>query len=105
MVLGSALGAKCGLCYGLAVSRPHPKRSPSLPAHKGRVQSKSLLLGAVFTNKIALASGPRHRDDDRPLVVESDLSGEMAVGDQELDAIMRLLGAALDDVLSDTGGE
>jgi hypothetical protein len=39
------------------------------------------------------------------LVVESDLSGDMAVDDQELDAIVRLLGGALDDILSGTGGE
>jgi hypothetical protein len=36
------------------------------------------------------------------LVVESDLSAEMGVGDHELDAIIRLLGDALDDVLSGT---
>jgi hypothetical protein len=39
------------------------------------------------------------------LVVESNLSGDMAVEDQELDAIIRLLGATLDDILSGTGGE
>jgi hypothetical protein len=37
------------------------------------------------------------------LLVESDLSAEMAVGDHELDAI--ILGSALDDILSGTGGE
>ena len=37
------------------------------------------------------------------MLVESDLSGEMAVGDDELDAIIRLLGDALDDILSGTG--
>jgi hypothetical protein len=36
------------------------------------------------------------------LLVESDLSAEIAVGDDELDAIIRLLGDALDDVLSGT---
>jgi hypothetical protein len=35
------------------------------------------------------------------LPVESDLSAETAVGDDELDAIIRLLGDALDDILSD----
>ena len=32
-------------------------------------------------------------------------SAEMAVGDEELNAIIRLLGGALDDILSGTGGE
>ena len=39
------------------------------------------------------------------LLVESDLSGDMAVEDKELDAIIRLIGGALDDILSGTGGE
>jgi len=40
-----------------------------------------------------------------PFAVESELSGDMVVRDQELDAIIRLLGGALDDVLSGTGRE
>jgi hypothetical protein len=88
----------------MAVSRRLPKRPPSLPANQGEVQPKTLSSGPAFTNTIALANGPRPRDD-WSLVVESDLSGEMAVGDQELDAIMRLLGVALDDILSGTGSE
>jgi hypothetical protein len=39
------------------------------------------------------------------LLVESDLSAKMAVGDDELDAIIHLLGSALDGILSGTGGE
>jgi hypothetical protein len=34
------------------------------------------------------------------LAVESDLSYDILVGDQELDAITRLLGDALDDLLA-----
>ena len=60
---------------------------------------------AAVRSNVAFAGGPRQRDDEPPLLVESDLSGEMAVGDQELDAIIRLLGGALDDILSGTGGE
>jgi len=36
---------------------------------------------------------------DRALAVESELSGDMAVVDKELDAIARLLGDALHDLL------
>jgi hypothetical protein len=37
------------------------------------------------------------------VVVESDLSAEIAVGDHKLDAV--ILGSALDDILSGTGRE
>jgi hypothetical protein len=84
----------------MAEPRPHPERPP--PANGGRLQSKTLPSRAVRA-KVARAGGQRRRDDEPPLLVESDLSGEMAVGDQELDAIVRLLGDALDDILSGTG--
>ena len=77
-------------------------RSPSLPANQGWVQSKSRALRPVRTN-VAVAGGPRPRDEQPSLLVESDLSAEMAVGDHELDAI--ILGSALDDILSGTGRE
>jgi len=34
------------------------------------------------------------------LELESDLSGDMVVGDRELDAIIRLLGDAMDDLFA-----
>jgi hypothetical protein len=68
------------------------------------VQSKTPPSRAVRSN-VAFPGGSRQRDHEPPLAVESDLSGEMAVGDQELDVIIRLLGGALDDILSGTGGE
>jgi hypothetical protein len=37
---------------------------------------------------------------DRALALESDVSCDMAVGDEELDAITRLLGEALDQFLA-----
>jgi hypothetical protein len=49
--------------------------------------------------------GSRRRNDEPPLVIESNLSGDTAIEDQELDAIIRLLGGALDDILSGSGGE
>ena len=61
------------------------------------MQSKTLAPRAV-PNNIAFAGGLRQGDNELPLLVESDLSDAMAVGDQELDAIIRLLGDALDDV-------
>ena len=44
----------------------------------------------------------RVRNRDRTMAIESDLSGDTAVTDDELDAIARLLGDELDTVLSDT---
>ena len=86
----------------MAVLRPHPKRTPSPPANQDRVQPKTLASAAVRAN-VASASGPKPRDEQPPLLVESDLSSEMAVGDHELEAIVRLLGGALDDILSGAG--
>jgi hypothetical protein len=83
----------------MAGLRPHRKCSASPPANQGSGQAKTLAPRPVRTN---VAGGPRPRDEQPPLVVESDLSAEMAVGDHELDAIIRLLGDALDDVLSGT---
>jgi hypothetical protein len=88
----------------MAVLRGHPKRSPSLQARQGRVRSKTLAPRAVRSN-IAFAGGLRQRDNDPPLRVESDLSDAMPVGNQELDDILRLLGGALDDILSGGGRE
>jgi hypothetical protein len=66
----------------MAGSRPYRRHPPSLPANQAQVRSQTLA---------------------SPLRVKSDLSGDMAVSDQELDAIMRLLGGAFDDLLSGTG--
>jgi hypothetical protein len=79
----------------------HPKRSPGLPANQGLVQSRTLAPQLSRTD-VAFAGGPQPGDEQLPLPVESDLSAEMAVGDDELDAIIRLLGDALDDILSGT---
>jgi hypothetical protein len=88
----------------MAASRPYQKRPPSLLGHRDPVQSKTPAARAVRSN-IAFAGESRRRNHEPPLVVESDLSGDMAVEDQELDAITRLLGGALDDILSGSGGE
>jgi hypothetical protein len=86
----------------MAVLHPQPKCSPSPLAHQGARQSKTLALRPVRTD-IAFAAGPRQSDGRPQLVVESDLSAEMAVGDNELEAIIHLLGDALDNILSGTG--
>jgi hypothetical protein len=86
----------------MAVLRPHPKCSPSSPANQGSGQAKTLAPRPVRTN---VPSGPRPLDEQPRLLVESDLSAKMAVGDDELDAIIHLLGSALDDILSGTAGE
>ena len=72
-----------------------------MPADQSRVQSTTVAVG----KNAAIAGGSHQRDDEPAFVVESDLSGDMAVQDQELDAIVRLLGGALDEILSGTGGE
>ena len=56
-----------------------------------------------FRATAAIAEAPPRCD--RAPVVKSDLSGDMAVRNEELDAIARLLGGALDDILSDAGIE
>jgi hypothetical protein len=88
----------------MAGSRPYQTRPPSLLGNRDREQSKTPASRAVRSN-VAFAAGSRQRDHEPPLLVESDLSGDMAVEDQELDAIVRLLGDALDDILSGTGGK
>jgi hypothetical protein len=42
--------------------------------------------------------GRQQHDKEPPLVIESDLSADMAVGHQELEAILRLLDGELDDI-------
>lgn len=86
----------------MAGSRLHRKRPSGPPVQRGRVQSAA---SAAVRAKVAFAVGSCQRDHELPLLVESDLSGDMAVEDRELDAIIRLLGGALDDILSGTGGE
>ena len=84
----------------MAVPGPRLKHSPSPPANQGSVQSKTLAPQPIRSD-VAFAGGSQPRDEQPPLLVESDLSAETAVGDDELDAIIRLLGDALDDILSD----
>ena len=86
----------------MAGSRQHPKRPPSLPGNQARAQSATL---ASRRGTAAFAGVLPQCDDEPTLVVESDLFSDTAVGDKELDAIIRLLGGALDDILSGTGGE
>jgi hypothetical protein len=82
-------------------ARPHSKKQPeSRSANQSRVQSKTPASRAV-RRIVAPAPGPRQCNDEPPLLIESDLSGDTAVGDKELDAIIRLLGEALDDIISD----
>jgi hypothetical protein len=59
-------------------------------------------MARVPTN--ARHSQRRQPHGEEPLpAIESDLSPEMAVGHQELEAIRRLLGGELDDILLDVG--
>jgi hypothetical protein len=85
----------------MADSRPNQKgRSPGAPDKQSpvRLRPTSRALQLPEGRPHGLCQGP-------PFAVESDLSGDMVVRDQELDAIIRLLGGALDDVLSGTGRE
>jgi hypothetical protein len=87
----------------MADSRPNQKgRSPGAPDKQSPVLRPT-------SRALQLPEGRPHGScEDRegpPFAVESDLSGDMVVRDQELDAIIRLLGGALDGVLSGTGRE
>ena len=90
------------LWHGRITSTPQAPAQPARAARPGAI--KDAASAAVRAN-VAFAGGSCQRDHELPLLVESDLSGDMAVEDQELDAIIRLLGGALDDILSGTGGE
>ena len=86
----------------MADSRPNQKgRSPGASDK----QSPVLLRPTWRALKVpeARAHGSCEDRGGPPVAVESDLSADMVVRDQELDAIIRLLGGALDDVLSGTG--
>ena len=88
----------------MADSRPNQKgRSPGPPDKQSPVRLRPT------SRVLQLPKRPAHgscEDREGPaFAVESDLSGNMVVRDQELDAIIRLLGGALDDVLSGTGRE
>jgi hypothetical protein len=88
----------------MADSRPNQKgRSPGAPDKQSPVRL------CPTSRALQLPEGRAHGScEDRegpPFAIESDLSGNMVVRDQELDAIIRLLGGALDDVLSGTERE
>jgi len=88
----------------MADSRPNQKaRPPGAPDKQWPVRLRPT------SRALKVPEGRPHRScKDRegpPFAVESELSGDMVVRDQELDAIIRLLGGALDDVLSGTGRE
>jgi hypothetical protein len=83
----------------MADSRPNQKaRSPDAPDKQWPVRLRPT------SRALKVPEGRPHGScKDRegpPFAVESELSGDMVVRDQELDAIIRLLGGALDDVLS-----
>jgi len=48
-----------------------------------------MLAPQPIRSDVAFAGGSQPRDEQPPLLVESDLSAETAVGDDELDAIIR----------------
>ena len=50
-------------------------------------------------SRVPARRAPQPSEKERPLAVESDLSAEMAVSNQELEAILRLLDSDLDDLL------
>jgi hypothetical protein len=85
----------------MADSRPNQKgRSPGAPDKQSPVRLRPT------SRALQLPDGRPHGScEGPPFAVESGLSGDMVVRDQELDAIIRLLGGALDDVLSGTGRE
>jgi hypothetical protein len=88
----------------MADSRPNQRgRSPGAPDKQRPVRLRPT------SRALKVPEGRAHGScEDRegpPVAVESDLTADMVVRDLELDAIIRLLGGALDDVLSGTGRE
>ena len=90
------------LWHGRITSTPKAPAKPAWEPGPGAIKDAGV---AISSGTTAFAGVLRRCDDEPTLVVESDLSGDTAVGDKELDAIIRLLGGALDDILSGTGGE
>ena len=85
----------------MADSRPnHRGRSPDAP-DKVRLRPTSRVLQLPKRR----AHGSCEDREGPAFAVESDLSGDMLVRDQELDAIIRLLGATLDNFLFRTERE
>ena len=79
----------------MADSRPnHRGRSPDAP-DKVRLRPISRVLQLPKRR----AHGSCEDREGPAFAVESDLSGDMLVRDQELDAIFRLLGVTLDNLL------
>jgi hypothetical protein len=58
---------------------------------------------ARFRTNAQYSRRRQQRDKEPPPLIESDLSAEMAISHQELEAILRLLGDELDDILLDAG--
>ena len=78
----------------MADSRPnHRGRSPDAP-DKVRLRPTSRVLQLPKRR----AHGSCEDREGPAFAVESDLSGDMLVRDQELDAIIRLLGVTLDNL-------
>jgi hypothetical protein len=88
----------------MADSRPNQKgRSPGPPDKQSPVRLRPTSRALKVPE--ARAHGSCEDRKGPPVAVESDLTAAMVVRDLELDAIIRLLGGALDDVLSGTGRE
>src|SRR5262249_4230939 len=88
----------------MANSRPNQKgRSPGAPDKQSPVRLRPT------SGAFQLPEGPPHGScEDRegpPFSVESDLSGDMAVGDQELDGMRRRPGGAFAALLAGPGRE
>jgi hypothetical protein len=80
----------------MAESRPSSKTCAH-PGPEGRPQGRPRRPASHAA--ISTLHRPCWHIKDLALGLESDLSSDMAVGDQELDAITRLLGDALDELL------
>ena len=88
----------------MADSRPnHRGRSPDAPEKQSPVRLRPI--SRVLQLPKRRAHGSCEDREGPAFAVESDLSGDMVVRDQELDAIIRLLGATLDNLFFRTERE
>jgi hypothetical protein len=84
----------------MAESRPYRKACPRPP-----LQGAARANRASQPDRSPILWSRRRRQcvDDHVYKIDSDLSGDMVVSDQELDAIARLLGEELEKILSGAG--
>ena len=98
--IGDLSGSDLAVVAVIHVAWPNRVRRRNLRPPRARGTSSGAPATAGFAcGDLHYSTRPCQHIKDLALGLESDLSSDMAVGDQELDAITRLLGDALDELL------